>query len=188
MNGLIFDKEIYIMKNLLRYIGYCCFTLICIWAIGRLTNALQWYISPTITDYPNIMLGERFFATNLLKPKKFDLICYYSETPEFGKQVWTHRVCGLAGDVIEIKSGDLFVNGQNADKNLSLAHNYILPRLEFEKIIKTEKIVDSLISKGHEVKFVKSLGAIEAILVYESGILEGAADFIRGKDDFAEGY
>ena len=133
------------MKKTLRYSSYFCFALVALFSVGRLTNMLQWYSSPTITNYPNINLGDRFFATNLIKPKRFDLICYYSETLEFGKQVWTHRVCGLSGDIVELRNGDLFVNDQNVDKSLTLAHNYLLSKKAFEKIKGTEKILDSLI-------------------------------------------
>ncbi len=114
-----------------------------LWIVGRLTNMFQWFSAPTISNYPTIKSGDRFFASNLIKPKLFDFICYYSTTPEFGKQIWVHRLCGLEGDTIEIKQGSLFVNNKSVDNKLTLSHNYILHIKEIDKINLLEKIDES---------------------------------------------
>lgn len=119
--------------------------IICLWIIGRVTNMLQWYSSPTNSNYPSIKKGARFFASNLVRPKRFNFICYYATTPEFGKQIWTHRLCGLEGDKIEIRNGNLFVNNVYVDSLFSLAHDYILPANEMDKVNAFEKIDESFI-------------------------------------------
>ncbi len=109
-----------------------------IWVVGRLTNMFQWYTAPTEANYPTIKPGNNFFASALVKPERFDFISYYSTTPEFGKQVWIHRLCGLEGDIIEIRDGVLFVNNRTVDDSLSLAHFYILSKSEWQKVMKVK--------------------------------------------------
>jgi signal peptidase I len=131
------------MNKILKYILITAGILAVIWTVGRLTNMFQWFSAPTISNYPAIKSGDRFFASNLIKPKPFDFICYYSTTPEFGKQIWVHRLCGLENDTLEIREGDLFVNNKFVDDNFPLAHNYILPVSELERVNAFEKVDES---------------------------------------------
>lgn len=131
------------MNKKLKYILITAGILALIWTVGRLTNMFQWFSAPTISNYPTIKSGDRFFASNLIKPNLFDFICYYSTTPEFGKQIWVHRLCGLEGDTIEIREGNLFVNNKSVDENLSLSHNYIIPVNDLEKVNTIEKVDES---------------------------------------------
>ena len=131
------------MNKILKFFLILFGILIGLWIVGRLTNAFQWFSTPTYSNYPTLKPGDRFFASNLIKPERFDLICYYSTTPEFGKQIWVHRLCGIGGDKVEIRDGDLYINNEFADKNFSVAHNYILPQAEWEKVNSIEKLDDS---------------------------------------------
>ncbi len=133
------------MNNKIKYILIVASILLLVWTIARLTNMLQWFSAPTTSNYPTIKSGDMFFASNLMKPKKFDFICYYSTTPEFGKQIWVHRLCGLEGDTIEIKQGVLLINNKSFDNNLSLSHNYFVSVKEIEKVGSIEKIDETFI-------------------------------------------
>lgn len=128
--------------------------IVALWVMGRLTNALQFFTFPTTSNYPTIKAGDKFFASNLIKPKRFNFICYYAETPDFGKQIWTHRLCGLEGDTVEIKNGDLYVNNQSVDKKFSLAHDYIFTSDEIAKLKVVEKIDEASIQKISNDSFV----------------------------------
>ena len=125
-----------------------------LWIIARLTNTLQFFSSPTITNYPTIKNGDRFFASNLIKPKRFDFICYHAELPFLGKQILTHRLCGLEGDKIEIKASKLYINDQSVDNHLSLAHNYILPASEFSRLKQMQELDEELINTLSKDTFV----------------------------------
>lgn len=133
------------MNKILKIFLITVGIVIGLWIAGRLTNMLQLFSLPTISNYPTIKPGNRFFASNLITPKRFDFICYYLTTPEYGKQVWVHRLCGLEGDTIEIRKGELLVNNKHADRNLSLAHNFIFATSELEKIRTVVKMDESFL-------------------------------------------
>lgn len=122
------------MNKLLKaFLYFLCFVSV-LWVIGRATNTFQYFNAPSSSNEPGIKKGDRFFASNLVKPKLLDFICFNTETPEFGKSIWVFRLCGLGGDVVEIRKGDLFVNNEPVDRKLSLMHSYYLPIEEYKKI------------------------------------------------------
>ncbi|MFT3822538.1 MAG: signal peptidase I [Chitinophagaceae bacterium] len=133
------------MNKPLKYILFVFGCIAILWTVCRITNALQLFSIPTISNYPTLKPGDKILASSLVKPKRFDLICYYAEVPEQGRQIWIHRLCGIGGDKIEIRDGVLFVNDQNADNNLLLSHSYILSTDELEKARKLDKIDDKYI-------------------------------------------
>lgn len=71
---------------------------------------------------PALKPGRFFLTTPLKKPKRLDLICYRAVLPTTGRTLQTHRLCGLPGDVLEIKAGVLYINGQETDSALKLKH------------------------------------------------------------------
>ncbi len=132
------------MNKYFKYFLIIGGSLVIMWIAARLTNALQFFSAPTYSNYPTIQVGDLFFGSNLVKPKRFDLICYYATTPEFGKQIWVHRLCGQQGDTIEIVHGQLFVNNQLADAALTLAHNYKMHLGDYQKLQSLEKLDESM--------------------------------------------
>jgi signal peptidase I len=133
------------MRPIVKYVLVSAVILAGLWTVGRLTNTLQFFRAPTSANYPSIKPGDRFLASNLISPKRFDLICYYSPAPEFQKQIWVHRLCALEGDKIEIVEGNLFINDKYADSSLSLAHTYTIAASELEKVKSVEKIDEPLL-------------------------------------------
>lgn len=103
------------------------FALVGLWVAARLTNALQYYTTPTLSNEPTLKYGERFFASKLITPKRGDFIAYYPEVPGSEHTVFVHRLCGLPGDTVEVRRGELYVNGRDADAGRTLAHHYALP-------------------------------------------------------------
>jgi len=101
--------------------------LIALYAIGRLSGGLVVMSMPTSSNEPTIHLGDHFFVSNWKTPKRFDLICYRRDDPVFKKQIWLHRLCGMPGDIVEIRNDTLFVNGKNADANLNVRKYFVLP-------------------------------------------------------------
>ena len=83
---------------------------------------------------PTIRPGKFILITNLKKPRRFDLVSYRAVVPPGGMTILTHRLCGMPGDMLEIKAGVLYVNGQNADKSLRLQHIFKVPVTDSEGI------------------------------------------------------
>lgn len=132
---------------------YLNFTLIfllltgILWTVTRITNVLQFYSSPSIANEPTIKNGEKFFASNLINPKRFRFICYKADLPMMGEHTVTHRLCGLPGDKVEIRNGDLYINNVNVDEQLSLVHNYHLSAEEYSKYKELIKMDDYWVSQ-----------------------------------------
>lgn len=118
----------------LRSITIAISLVIALWVIGRLTDALQFYSTPTDANYPSFKPGQTFLASNLISPERFDFITYNIIHPELGEQVWIHRLCGIPGDTVEIRDGRLYVNHNYVDTNFRIAHNYKMSLLEYRKI------------------------------------------------------
>jgi signal peptidase I len=100
--------------NPLILTAVACGLLFCIWLIGRTTNAFRFMK----------MAREVFFITRLRSPKRFRLVAYRAVVPMQGNTLLIHRICGVGGDVVEIRAGTLFVNGKEADGGLRLTHIY----------------------------------------------------------------
>jgi signal peptidase I len=88
----------------------------------------------TPASAPSLKPGRLFFASRLRQPKRFRLICYRVLVPGTGPTLRTHRLCGLPGDVLEIRAGTLFVNGLDADQSLNLTHIFKIQRKDSEPV------------------------------------------------------
>lgn len=69
---------------------------------------------PVASNYPTIVPGDRFLANKLAyknsDPKRGDLIVFIN--PENRRQNYIKRVVAVAGDTVEIKDNELYVNDQ----------------------------------------------------------------------------
>jgi len=68
--------------------------------------------------------GSLFFITRLRPPERFRLIAYRAVVPAQGHTLLINRICGVGGDMVEIRAGTLYVNGKEADGELRLKHIY----------------------------------------------------------------
>jgi signal peptidase I len=127
------------MNKKLKFFLIFCGIIICLWVVGRLTNTLQFFTASTVINHPSLKQGSLFFASNLIQPKRFDFICYKTNTPEYGKQIWVHRLCGMENDTIEIRNGNLLVNNEYVDSKLPLTHMYKILLTDYEKLSEEEK-------------------------------------------------
>ncbi len=119
--------------RILRFFAILLGCLLGLFIVGRLINLFQYYKSPTIANAPTLPENASMFGSKLVKPKRMDFVWFMGETP-YGRQLNIYRLCGIGGDVVEIKNGTLFVNGDNVDKNLNLSYSYILTGTELENI------------------------------------------------------
>ncbi len=113
--------------KLLVIVTLAFIAVIGLWIIGRFTHAIRVRRVRGPANEPTIRPGKFVFVTNLRKPKRFDLVSYRAIVPPGGITILTHRLCGMPGDLLEIKAGVLYVNGENADKALRLQHIFKMP-------------------------------------------------------------
>jgi len=98
------------------------------------TTGLARFKVPSDANEPTLKPNTEILISETRPPKRFDFICFNNEVENIGKFVAVFRLCGLGGDRIEIKKGDLFVNGKTADDDLDLLQLYTLPLSEFDRI------------------------------------------------------
>lgn len=87
----------------------------------NVTGMLQRFSIPTTSGKPAINVGDHIWVSSLVKPKRYDLIVFkYYDSMEEKKTHWVHRLCGMPGDTVEIKNGDLYVNNENTSSLFDL--------------------------------------------------------------------
>lgn len=122
------------MKPYVKILVGTCIAITVLWIVGRMTNAIQFYVMPAASNEPTLKQGQYFFSSNLMKPNLFDFICFRHNDNIVGNQIWVFRLYGKDGDTIELKNGVVFVNGQDVDKNRMLNFSYKLSMVDFNKL------------------------------------------------------
>jgi signal peptidase I len=122
------------MRKILLGLVIFCGAVIMLWITGRITGALQYYTAPTAANDPTIKEGDKFLGSNLVKPKRMDFICFEGDVPGLARQLRVFRICGIGNDILEMRNGNLRVNGEEVDKLLTIAHNYKVPAGELARM------------------------------------------------------
>jgi len=99
--------------------------------IVRLTGILQVYRGSTSAMSPAIELNEQFFASNLIKPKHYDIIVFKRKTDMYDGDAepgstarFIYRLIAVGGEKLEIKNGLAWVNDKLADDSTKLKFYY----------------------------------------------------------------
>lgn len=78
------------------------------------TVFLEAFRVPVASNYPTLIPNDRFLANKIAyknsDPQKGDLIVFIN--PEDRRQNYIKRIVAAAGETVEIKNGDVYVNGQ----------------------------------------------------------------------------
>lgn len=122
------------MKKKILILSVILIALFIIYNSLGVLGILKVFHNPTVANEPNIKIGSYMVVTNLSAPKNGDFISYVHSDEFLGMHFRVHRLCGREGDIIEIKKGILFINGENVDKKLNLLHNYNLSNKDLENI------------------------------------------------------
>jgi signal peptidase I len=131
------------MKKLLAGTCVSIGALFVVWAVARLFGFIGWYNIPSPSNEPALMVGAKVFVTNLKKPALHNLITYtnqYTDSAmlqtgvETKGQTYVHRLCGMPGDVLEMKNSVLYVNGENFDEELDLKKAFFINSKDMDKI------------------------------------------------------
>lgn len=87
----------------------------------RLTDTLNWYYITTNSSQPTYQAGDIVFVSHLKKPERDKYICF-----KIDQSYLMHRCMALPGDVIELKDGVVYRNGQKLNENY-ITNEYIVP-------------------------------------------------------------
>ena len=101
------------------------------------------YRAPSASMETTIMTGETFFVTPAKSFKRNDIVVFdnfgddYSSPPDENgifKQHWERRFCrliALSGDSLNIKDGDVFVNGRHFVEEPTILNEYLVLAKEY---------------------------------------------------------
>ncbi|WP_274704125.1 signal peptidase I [Polaribacter marinus] len=109
-----------------------------------LTRLLVFYNMATPANEPNMSIGSKTLATNLISPNVGDFICYNFEDTFLGNHVRVHRLVAAEFDTIKIINGVVFVNNINIDENRNLVHLYKTEKENLNKIKESKFDFDNL--------------------------------------------
>ena len=83
-------------------------------ALSLRSNYIEAFRVPAASCYPTIVPGDRFLANKIAynhsDPKRGDLVVFLN--PQDRRMNYIKRVAAIAGDTVEIKDGQLFVNDE----------------------------------------------------------------------------
>ncbi len=109
--------------------------------VARFTGMLLVFSIPTPSSLPTLKPGDYIYASNLTNPQPYHFIIFTSENadsinmvnmPEYSANSrYVHRLCGMPGDIIEMKKGVFYVNNKNFDEKLNLNIEYRISMAEF---------------------------------------------------------
>lgn len=116
--------------------------LFALYTLTAQTGILKIYTNSTVANEPNLKLNSKFIVSNLVSPKNGDFISYHFEDPILGKHSRVHKLCGMSNDIIEIKNGVVYLNGENFDAASQQMHYYQITIREYETIKQKENIPD----------------------------------------------
>lgn len=138
------------MKKRYQKILIVLAVLITVYQLLYWTYIFRLYKSGSLANEPNLPLNSYFFASNLIVPQIKDFVCYQFEDEMTGNLLRVHRLMAQEGDVLEIKNGDVYVNGLNIDVNLNLWHTYKLKKDEFNETNLSEAVLEQARVKNEE--------------------------------------
>ena len=143
--------------------------VIVLWVIGRATGALQFYNMPTGSMEPSLAVGQKYFTTNLKKPKRNDIIVFNRrvnknfENDINGKLMqFTSRLIALENDTLQVINGYAYVNGKSVDDSNSLKFIYHLPRKDLNNLLTALDIDPE--DKDYNINFYQGLDTSFATL------------------------
>ncbi len=128
------------MNKLLKAFLLFSGILLAIYCVGKFTGTLVMFKVRSTASYPTLKEGQYFWASNLIRAKRFDLVCYNAVQPPYGRGIFVSRICGMEGDWVEIKNGTLYINKRNADHNLPLALPYHIPYADYLSLQESKEI------------------------------------------------
>jgi signal peptidase I len=116
-------REHYELREFNRPLVYFLFLLVgVLYSVGGawfLPHVFEAFYLPTQSMAPTFLEGDHVLADKLAYrkglPKRGDVVIF--RVPRKPGTTWIKRVIGLPGDTVEVKDGEVFVNGKRLDRD-----------------------------------------------------------------------
>jgi len=118
----------------------------------KLLHIIETYTVPTPSMEPNHKAGSYLIASCLAKPDYNSVVVYHSQTlpiegfREAQEGNFLGRIAGKGGDILELKDGYTYINGEIKDKDIPLKFGYQLTQEAFEA---NKKLVEEITKDQH---------------------------------------
>lgn len=123
-----------------KIFGFSIAGLLVLLILARIVGLWDLFRIPTSSNEPTIKMGSIAVAINFKKAQRREFCTFYHQEPNAQRVIYTKRLCGVPGDVVELRSNVLYVNGHNFDEGLELNHSYKVPLLFAEELIRDKHI------------------------------------------------
>lgn len=126
-------------KFLRQYLPASLFALLALYVALRATHTLGVFNMPTDSMLPNIQPNTLVFTWKGLDINRLDVIAFYDTSMALPgmrppvRSTFLGRVVAMGGDSLKISEGRVFVNGQNADKDLPLNFIWKVSEKDFQQ-------------------------------------------------------
>jgi signal peptidase I len=111
-------RRLFIIVMVAAFVGF--------YLVVKVTGMLERFSIPTPSSKPAMQIGDHIWVSSLVKPKRYDFIVYkHFDSMTQKKEFRVFRLCGIPGDTVEIRNGDLYLNNRNTSGlfDLCLAYN-----------------------------------------------------------------
>jgi signal peptidase I len=71
------------------------------------------YVMAAGSMQPTLVQGDRFLVDRTASPDRWDIVAFTAPIP--ARITWAMRVIGLPGEVVEVRNGRIFINGEPAE-------------------------------------------------------------------------
>lgn len=116
-------KSDYELKDYNRWYVYVLLVLISTgggfgYTLNVRDNLIQAFSIPNFSMYPTLVPGDRFLANKIsykiADPKRGDIIVFIC--PDNRRWNYVKRVIAVAGDTVEVRAGEVYVNGRKLER------------------------------------------------------------------------
>ena len=136
------------MKKWLIRIGITVAALLVLYMVLKVTYTLTPMRIVSGSGLPGLKPGKYVWASRFKKPGHHRLVCFRQHDKYYGKGIWVFRQVAAAGDVVEIKNGDLFVNGHYADSLLPLNLGFKVHKSRHEALTRAGLVNDDPVERN----------------------------------------
>lgn len=107
------------------FFGVIVIGAIILMIVLRLSYMLQIFSFDSGANDPTIPARHVVFTSTLKQPRRFNFIAFRN-TSQQDSSVWLFRLCGMPGDTLEMRNGDLYVNNRLVDSMFTLSHSFVV--------------------------------------------------------------